>query len=350
MALAAPPAGPRGQRRRPWLAWALAVWTLVRFASGASAGAAAAPEAAAGAARPARRGPARVGSTHPTAAPALEAWWRALPPPRRGTSFGQLVARAALVNLGRPYGDGIWGEPAQAAAARPPAEGWAQQQPRAPPDGLATAMHEPGRNAFNCVTFIEASLAVARCRWQGRPHAACFDHTVEMLRFRDGRRAGWPSQLHYFESWLADNQARGLLAPLTAALGGQPMYGNFFYMSQHPGLYPAMADGEARRSIAAQEDSLSGAPHLVISRDQLAAIGPQLRAGDIVSVVGSKPGLMITHTGFVHRGDDGHPRLLHASSAHGRVVLIPDRLEDYVMRRPERHGLVVVRPLSPPAP
>ena len=59
---------------------------------------------------------------------------------------------------------------------------------------------------------------------------------------------------------------------------------------------------------------------------------------------------MVTHAGFVLRSEGGRARLVHASSYHRRVVLTREDLADYLLRRPERTGVMVARPLPPSPP
>src|SRR5690606_29304872 len=65
---------------------------------------------------------------------------------------------------------------------------------------------------FDCVSLIEACLAIARLARQPRPVTwAGFGTEMERMRYRDGRRTGYTSRLHYFSDWLLDNERRGLV-------------------------------------------------------------------------------------------------------------------------------------------
>jgi hypothetical protein len=117
-------------------------------------------------------------------------------------------------------------------------------------------------------------------------------------------------------------------------------------MSKHPALYPAIAVENVHAQIAAIEARLSRTDIVVLDRASVAAAEPRLRTGDLIAFVGSKPGILVTHAGFVRRGDDGVPRVLHASSYH-KKVLLGSSVESYVSRRAERRGVMIVRPLPP---
>ncbi len=100
------------------------------------------------------------------------------------------------------------------------------------------------------------------------------------------------------------------------------------------------------REVAATESRLSRAPHLVLSREKARAVLDALEDGDLVAFVRERSGLLVHHAGFVYRVG-GKPRLLHASSYHQRVVLTPDDVSSYLLRRSERRGVLVARPLRP---
>jgi hypothetical protein len=100
------------------------------------------------------------------------------------------------------------------------------------------------------------------------------------------------------------------------------------------------------RELKATESRLSGVPHLVLSRERAPRVLNQLEDGDLVAFVRERSGLLIHHAGFVYRVR-GKPRLLHASSYHRRVVLTSDDVASYLLRRPERRGVLVARPSRP---
>jgi hypothetical protein len=66
-----------------------------------------------------------------------------------------------------------------------------------------------------------------------------------------------------------------------------------------------------------------------------------------VGIVTTEPGRLIGHAGFVVRDERGRTHLLHASSHHRRVVVTVRSLADYLLRRPERWGVMVARPRPP---
>jgi hypothetical protein len=200
---------------------------------------------------------------------------------------------------------------------------------------------------FECVSLLESSLAMARCAWRGEATEGCFVWEVLGFRYRSGLMGDYASRLHYFEDWLEDNEGRWRVKNLTANLGGQPVERDFHYITQHAGTAPALALPGVRRRMLAVERELSSRPHVVLRRNDVGRALDAVRDGDLIAVVGNKPGRLIVHAGLIVRRTGERPRLLHASSYHRRVVVTSEDVSAYVMRRPERIGVIVARPLPP---
>lgn len=252
--------------------------------------------------------------------PLLTAWFDAVGERRDAESFGSLIVRAGKLQLGKAYG---------------------QRPQRADVEHLRIVL-----DTFQCVSFVESTLAIARCTWEKSRDEACFLREVREARYRDGRIDGYAARLHYFTDWLQDNEHRGRSEPLTELLGGSEVQQEFHYMSKHPQKYPAMNTDNERSQIAVVEARLSKRQTMVIGRDQVTAAQDELRDGDLVAFVGDKPGILVTHAGFIHRTADGEPRVLHASSYH-KKVLLGSSVANYVLRKPNRRGVMVTRPLPP---
>src|SRR5687767_2938800 len=72
---------------------------------------------------------------------------------------------------------------------------------------------------FDCVTFVENMLAFARTVRAGRRDFASFKNEIQKFRYRAGKIDGYPSRLHYFSEWIADNEAKGILTNVTPDIG-----------------------------------------------------------------------------------------------------------------------------------
>ena len=200
---------------------------------------------------------------------------------------------------------------------------------------------------FECVSFLESSLAVARCAWRGESTQECFVWEVMGFRYRSGLMANYASRLHYFADWLEDNGGRWRLNDITGELGGQPVTTRLLLSNTtHFELAVFVSSGE-RRAMAAIESDLSSRSHYVLGRNDVRAAVNELQDGDLIAIVGNKPGRLITHAGLIVRGEGDGARLLHASSYHRRVVVTREDVADYVTRRPERTRVIVARPLPP---
>lgn len=255
---------------------------------------------------------------------ALLSEWFAATVAKAPRDFAHTVVAAAQHQLGKPY-------------ALTPDEPSVDEPLRV---SLAT---------FECVSFVESALSVARCLTLGQPDAACFLRELIGLRYRDGRQGDYASRLHYFTDWISDNARRQHLDDVTQTLGGKQRRFHFSYMTHHWDDYGPMVHEPVRDAIRAVEAALSAQPVWTLGRAAIARAQRDIQDGDIVAFATDKPGLLISHAGLVVRGPRGTPRVLHASSAHGRVVLTPTDLADYVLRRPERQGIVVARPRVPGA-
>lgn len=252
---------------------------------------------------------------------ALETWFNTVGGRNADETFGALTVRVAQAALGRPYAD-------------PPSQGSAE-------------VLNVNVNAFECVSFVESSLAVARCVWQQTPNATCFSQEIVAIRYRDGRIDGFPSRLHYFEDWLGDNARRGHMHLLAKELGGESMMRHTAYMTDHPALFPPLRDTEVYRRIQAMERHLSAQPQVIVLREMVGAIEPRLIDGDIIAVTTRRSNILVHHAGLVQLGPDRSVHLLHASSAHHKVTRTKETLAEYINRRPEREGIMVARPVPP---
>lgn len=77
---------------------------------------------------------------------------------------------------------------------------------------------------------------------------------------------------------------------------------------------------------------------------QISSCYDELQHGDIVAFVTSTSGLDIQHVGFVWKPKaDDTPKLLHASSAKGRVVVSDESLQDYAVKAKNCKGIRIVR-------
>ncbi len=138
------------------------------------------------------------------------------------------------------------------------------------------------------------------------------------------------------------------LVHLTTSLGGTHVQKDFYLITRRE-LPKAAIDQEAidavTETLLATEQRLSSTSHDVLGRESAPEALRALEDGDLVAFVRERPGLLVHHAGFVYWAN-GTPRLLHASSYHERVVITESDLTDYLLRRPERKGVIIARPLA----
>ncbi len=203
-------------------------------------------------------------------------------------------------------------------------------------------------DGFDCVTFVETTLALARSTQVADSTYAGFARRLAEQRYRDGGPVGYCGRLHYFTEWLTDNAERGLVRLLGPELDGRPLRDTLDFMSTHRSAYDRFATNDSLFAcIQAMEDRLRAhqqrsKPVQYVPQDSIRAVYDQLQAGDIVALVSSIDGLGVAHTGLVYIADDGHRGLLHASLSDG-VVVSPD-LQRYVQTIDRQIGMVVARP------
>lgn len=210
--------------------------------------------------------------------------------------------------------------------------------------------HEPltlSLTSFDCVTLVEACLAVARiARSEEPPSWKSFGREVERMRYRGGERRGYTSRLHYFSEWIADGESKGLVKDLGAELGGTEDQRPLRFMTQQRGKYPALADDRVFREIGALERRLDAHPRRVIPMKRIPQVVSRIQTGDVLAFSTEIPGLDVTHSAFAYRDRQGVLRVLHAPLSGGVVEITKATLPEYVAGIRRATGILVARPLQ----
>jgi hypothetical protein len=247
---------------------------------------------------------------------------------RRSVPLGRAAARVGELAAGTPY-------EAQTLEAYLRAGG----SPRAEP--LTCSL-----TRFDCVTLVEACLAVARAAEAGgSPSWERFGREVERMRYRGGERRGYASRLHYFSEWIADGQRRGLVRDLGAELGGVEDARPLRFMTEHRGSYPALADDAVFGTIGAVERRLDACPRRVIPTERIPQVADRTESGDVLAFATAIPGLDVTHAAFAYRDRGGVLRVLHAPLSGGVVEVTRATLPEYVAGIRRATGVLIARPL-----
>lgn len=201
---------------------------------------------------------------------------------------------------------------------------------------------------FDCTTLVETVTALTLCQMKGDTTFNDYKRALTRLRYRNGKRDGYTSRLHYFSDWIRDKQVMGITTeiqmpnpPFTALQTVKVSY-----MSNHPDSYKALkANPELVKVIASQEKALSGITARYIPKSQVSntkVMRDAVKDGDIIAITCSKPGLDIAHLGFAVWKSDGL-HLLNASQLHKKVVLEPMTLGQYLSKHPSHTGIRIIR-------
>ncbi|MDT0632227.1 DUF1460 domain-containing protein [Rubrivirga sp. S365] len=259
------------------------------------------------------------------------------PDPETAAAFRQILADAQAQDVAaRPFGEVVqW--VGEQLIGRPYVAGMLD----APPEETLVV----DLRAFDCVLYVENTLALARAVALGQDDYADYARHVEAMRYREGQMDGYCSRLHYFSDWIDENERGGRVQNVTAAVGGEPFDKEVTFMTQNRDAYPKLVSDETFACVADMEAGLRGVELFYVPQDRIAEAYPLLQAGDVIATATSIGGLDVTHTGFVHQTPE-HTGFMHASLSSDRVK-ISDDLARYVQGIPSQIGVVVARPVDP---
>jgi hypothetical protein len=215
-------------------------------------------------------------------------------------------------------------------------------------DGTTSPAAEPltlSLTRFDCVTLVEACLAVARASAAGAPASwEAFGLEVERMRYRGGKRRGYASRLHYFSEWIEDGERRGLVEDLGRELGGMEDGRPLRFMTSHRDSYPALTDGAVFGDIQRIERGLDGRTRYVVPKARIPDVADRLETGDVLAFATEIEGLDVTHAAFAYRDEGETLRVLHAPLSGGVVEVTAKTLPEYVAAIRRSTGILVARP------
>ena len=201
---------------------------------------------------------------------------------------------------------------------------------------------------LDCTTFVENVLAMYLCVKNKKTRFADFCNYIRTVRYAGGK-VSYPTRLHYFSTWIADNTAKGLVyeqqAPVPPFSATQTI--NVSFMTQHADKYPMLYGNEAYiKAIAKAEQSVSGKKAKYIPTAMLAnskVLRKAVKDGDIIALVTKKAGLDISHVGYAVWHKDGKLHLMNASSLKHMVEDDSQPLYQYMKKHPSNLGIRVIR-------
>jgi hypothetical protein len=169
-------------------------------------------------------------------------------------------------------------------------------------------------DGFDCVTYIETILALAR--------ASNVDDFIEWLRkirYEQGR-IQWERRNHYMTRWIRNNIRKGIIRRVS--MPAIPILSRERVLNVVPGL-------------AAQRTRVKCVPKRAVPR-----LAAYLQSGDLIFFVSTGKNLDVFHAGIVVR--DGKKVLMrHASRSQGFVV--EQKLRVF-LKANRMAGVIVVRP------
>jgi len=233
--------------------------------------------------------------------------------------IGEIIARLGVTFVGTTYTPGTLEVPG--------------------PERLVINLRE-----LDCVTFVENVLALSRLVRAGEADFDAFRAELTRMRYRGGEIDGYPSRLHYFSEWIADNERKGLVRDITRELGGIVDPEPIRFMSTHVEAYRQLSDPANLEAIRRIEAALSERPRYYIPEDRIAEVAPRIRNGDIIAATSTVEGLDIAHTG-VALWKDGELYLLHAPLVGRAVEISAVPLAERIKGIEKQDGIMVARPL-----
>jgi hypothetical protein len=235
--------------------------------------------------------------------------------------IGEVVARVGSWFVGAPY------TPATLEAPGP--------------EALVVNLRE-----FDCVTYVESMLALARVIRAGGADFADFRRELQTIRYRDGKLREYPSRLHYFSDWIRDNQRKGVVADQTRELGGVVDAEAVDFMTQHRSAYRQLGEARFFDEVRAQENELTMLPRYMIPEQQISVVASRIRNGDVIAATSSVKGLDVAHTGLAF-WRDGQLHLMHAPLIGDSVEISENPLAERVIFIQRQDGIMVARPIEP---
>lgn len=199
--------------------------------------------------------------------------------------------------------------------------------------------------AFDCVTYVESMLSLARAIRDGAGPGDYRRFALELmqLRYRNGGPVSYSNRLHYFSEWIASNAAEGRVEDITETLGGSPDPRPIDFMSTHVTSYPQLADSANRLAIEARERMLAGTVRHRIAEGDIERAASGIQAGDVIAATSTVEGLDVAHTGLAVQVN-GRIHLMHAPLAGGVVEVSEVPLAERIVRISGQDGIMVARP------
>jgi hypothetical protein len=198
-------------------------------------------------------------------------------------------------------------------------------------------------SGFDCTTFVETVLALARCIVAGKLSRSELRKNLKLIRYRQGKIDDYSSRLHYFTDWLRDNEKKKILKDVSCQFDAKAQRKKINYMTLNRASYPALKNELEFQKMLSIEKNLSRKVFHIIDKDKLTAQKGKIKNGDVIAFTTKDEGIDVAHIGFaIWQGKTLH--LLHASSKEGGVVISKKTLAAYLKSNKKFTGIIVARP------
>ena len=202
-------------------------------------------------------------------------------------------------------------------------------------------------SAFDCTTFVENSLSLHLLQYERLEEFTTeenllktYGQLLENIRYRNRKRAGYTSRLHYFTEWIQNNEKKGYVFDITEDLGGSTIEKTLDFMSSHRSSYSALKDDQVFENWVKIEKAMNPMRYAILGLDVIKTAA--IEEGDIIAFATKIDGLDVTHTGIaIEKNKKIH--LLHASSS-GSVVISKKPLYKFAQGINRCIGIIIVRP------
>ena len=198
-------------------------------------------------------------------------------------------------------------------------------------------------DCFDCFTFMETALSVARVLKGENPNLEQVWDMVRKLRYRDGEVSGYPSRLHYTCDWGFENARFGRLEDVTKKIGGVARDKQINFMTNHRDAYAQLGDDANWQAMKLIEQNINQRSYFYIPQAEISKHESGVKDGDLIFLTTSIPGLDISHVGIAVRKNK-HIHLMHASLKLKKVVISKKPLADYVIGNKNQDGIMIYRP------
>jgi len=169
-------------------------------------------------------------------------------------------------------------------------------------------------DGFDCVTFIETVVALARAS-----DVDDFTHWLRKIRYEQGR-IQWERRNHYMTAWIRNNARAGIIKPVS--LRAVPVISRERVLNVVSAL-------DARQTLVK-----------CVPKPAVPRLLRHLQSGDLIFFVSTRRNLDIFHCGIVVRDGD-RVLMRHASRSQGRVV--EQELGDF-LKANRMAGVIIARP------